>query len=33
MSMKVMNNIKVLYFDRIDMSEEMNVIKISKSRE
>ena len=31
--MKVMNNIKVLYFDRIDMSEEMNVIKISKSRE
>ena len=31
--MKVMNNIKVLYFDRIDMSEEMNVVKISKSRE
>ena len=28
-----MNNIKMLYFDRIDVSEEIDVNKISKSKE
>ena len=30
--MRIMNNIKILYYDRIDVSEGTNVNKTSKSK-